>query len=164
MWCQLLLQKYLLNGVGAAMLVSEVPGDLTSTCRLLSCLVSVNNKKTILNHCVFRKCYETMLQGLEALSEEILVPCPSEGKRKILLSIPCSKGIILLALEIFTSFCNHKTIRANLQYVDGACHCPAQFLLYHLWENFRAMRGGTAATGSCCVWEWMGGERQLFIL
>lgn len=88
-----------------------------------------------------------------------------EGKRKILLRIPYSKGIMfLLALEIFTSFCNHKTIRANLQYVDVACLSPAQFLLYHLGENFRAMRGGTAATGSCCVWEWMGGGRQLFIL
>lgn len=88
-----------------------------------------------------------------------------QGKRKILLRIQYSKGImILLALEMFTSFCNCKTMQANLQYVDVAHLSPAQFLLYHLWENFRAMRGRSATTGSCCVWEWMGGGIQLFIL
>lgn len=78
-----------LNCVGAAMLVSEAPGDLTSTCRcckfktyrLFSCPISLKKKKN-LNQCVFGKLYGTVLWDLEALFEGILVPRPSVGEKK----------------------------------------------------------------------------------
>lgn len=118
---QSLLQWYLLDCVGAEVVISEVPGDWTSICRCCKCRTyrsyscfTPSNKS--LNRCIFKNilglCYRVQRHRSPRES------CSCALQKKKLLRIPYSKGIvILLSLEIFMSFCNHKAIQANLCYL-----------------------------------------------